>query len=167
MRTEKKKERKRKMKMTLYDIDAAILECVDEETGEIVDVEKLENLLIERELKIENVACWIKDLQSHSKRIKDEMDKFKAKKEAVDNNIERLKEYLYSALCGEKFKTAKVSIYYKNSESVYVPDVSVLPEWAIRVKEPEAKKDDIKKALKAGKEVPGATLVQNTSIVIR
>ena len=48
MRTKKKKERKRKMKMTLYDIDAAILECVDEETGEIVDVEKLENLLIER-----------------------------------------------------------------------------------------------------------------------
>lgn len=155
------------MKMTLYEIDAAILECVDEETGEIVDIDRLENLLLKREVKIENVACWIKDLQSHSKRIKEEMDKFKAKKEAVDNNIERLKMYLSGALGGEKFKTPKVSIYYMNTESVDVPDVSVLPEWAVRIKEPEADKEAIKKKLKSGELVTGATLLKKQSIVIR
>lgn len=155
------------MKMTLYDIDAAILECVDEETGEIVDVEKLEKLELERNKMIENVAFWVKDYQSHSKRFQEEIDKLREKKATADRNVERLKCYLQNTLCGDKFKTSLVSIYYKSSESVEVPDVSVLPEWAIRVKEPEAKKDDIKKALKAGKEVPGATLIKNTSIVIR
>lgn len=28
--------------MTLYEIDSAIMDCVDEETGEIIDLEKLE-----------------------------------------------------------------------------------------------------------------------------
>ena len=30
--------------MTLYEIDSAIMDCVDEETGEIIDLEKLEAL---------------------------------------------------------------------------------------------------------------------------
>lgn len=35
--------------MTLYEIDSAIMDCVDEETGEIIDLEKLEALNIERD----------------------------------------------------------------------------------------------------------------------
>ena len=37
--------------MKLYEIDEAIMACVDAETGEIVDAEKLEALLIEKEEK--------------------------------------------------------------------------------------------------------------------
>lgn len=155
------------MNMNLYEIEAAIMECVDEETGEIIDIEKLDSLMIARDTKIENIACWIKDLQSHSKRIKEEMDKFRAKKESVDNNISRLKAYLSGALEGEKFKTAKCSIYYMSTESVDVPDVSVLPEWALRRVEPEANKEAIKKAIKSGEAVEGASLIKNQSIVIR
>ena len=47
--------------MTLYEIDNAILECIDLETGEIIDTDKLDALQLERETKIENVALWIKD----------------------------------------------------------------------------------------------------------
>ena len=42
----------------LYDIDAAILDCVDQETGEILDPEKLDALQMEREQKLEGVALW-------------------------------------------------------------------------------------------------------------
>ena len=47
--------------MKLYEIDNAILECIDMETGEIIDIDKLNELELERESKIEGVAGWIKD----------------------------------------------------------------------------------------------------------
>ena len=37
------------MGMSLYEIENAILDCVDMETGEIVDCEKLEDLQMERD----------------------------------------------------------------------------------------------------------------------
>ena len=38
--------------MTLYEINEEIMACVDAETGEVVDAEKLEELLIAKEEKI-------------------------------------------------------------------------------------------------------------------
>ena len=35
--------------MKLYEIDNEIMNCIDEETGEIIDPEKLESLEMERE----------------------------------------------------------------------------------------------------------------------
>ena len=46
----------------LYEIDAEILASVDQETGEILDIEKLDALQMERERKLEGVALWVKDL---------------------------------------------------------------------------------------------------------
>ncbi len=43
---------------TLYEIDAAIMDCVDAETGEIIDEEQLTTLLMERSAKLEGVALW-------------------------------------------------------------------------------------------------------------
>ena len=56
--------------MTIYDIDNAILECIDMETGEIIDTDKLNELELERESKIEGVACWIKDLKAEAEALK-------------------------------------------------------------------------------------------------
>ena len=47
--------------MTLYEIDSAIMDCVDEETGEIIDLEKLETLNIERDKKVEGIAVAVKN----------------------------------------------------------------------------------------------------------
>ena len=56
--------------MTLYEINNAILECVDMETGEIIDSDKLSELQMAFDEKIENVALWIKDLKAESEAIK-------------------------------------------------------------------------------------------------
>ena len=50
----------------LYDIDQDILDCVDLETGEILDTEKLDALQMEREAKLEGVALWVKDLRAEA-----------------------------------------------------------------------------------------------------
>ena len=65
--------------MNLYEIDNEILSCVDMETGEVVDMDKLNNLQMERDQKIENIGCWIKNLLADAKALKEEKDKEKNK----------------------------------------------------------------------------------------
>ena len=58
----------------IYEIDQDILDCVDMETGEILDTEKLTALQMERERKLEGVALWVKDLSAEAAAVKEEAE---------------------------------------------------------------------------------------------
>lgn len=152
--------------MNLYEIDAAVMACIDEETGEIIDEEKLDGLEMERSKKIENTALWIKNLRAEVKALKDEEAAFNARRKTAENKLESLEQYLSGYLGLQKFKSDRVSIFHRSSESVMVTDIDKVPQELTRVTV-EARKDDIKKLLKDGKAVPGAELVSKTSMVIR
>ena len=108
--------------MKLYEIDNAIYECVNED-GEVIDQEKLEELQIERDKKIECIACWIKDLAAEANAIKEEKLKLEARQRVAENKVKSLKSYLAYALQGASFRTAKVSISFRKTETVEVtPD---------------------------------------------
>jgi chromosome condensin MukBEF ATPase and DNA-binding subunit MukB len=160
----------------LYEIDAAILEAVDQETGEILDVEKLDALQMEREKKLEGVALWVKDLKAEAAAVKEEADKLTARKKALDNKIEAIKTWLLGALDGEKLKTPRCNVYQTHSQRVNISDEPKLicflqtlnePEKFLRFKDPELRKDEIKKALKDGTIIPGAELEETESVVIK
>lgn len=151
----------------LYEIDAQIMECVDFETGEIIDVDRLEALQMEFNSKVEGIALWIKSLVAEAKMVKEEKDNLAARQKACENKAESLKNYLASALGGEKFKTPKVSISYRKSESVEVENISLLDDDYLKFKEPEADKTKIKKALKDGILLDGVTLVEKNNIQIK
>ena len=160
----------------LYDIDQDILDCVDMETGEILDVEKLDDLQMERERKLEGVALWVKDLKAEAAAVKEEADKLTARKKALDNKIEAIKTWLLGALDGEKLKTPRCNVYQTHSQRVNIPDEPKLicflqtlnePEKFLRFKDPELRKDEIKKALKDGTVIPGAELEETESVVIK
>ena len=108
--------------MKLYEIDNAILDCIDMETGEIIDIDKLNELELERETKIENVACWIKDLKVEAEAIKTEKQALAERQRVAENKAESLKKWLAYALQGEKFKTPKCAISFRKTESVEVTD---------------------------------------------
>ena len=152
--------------MNLYEIDSAILDCVDMETGEIVDLERLDQLQMDKDRKIENIACWIKDLRAEAKAIETERKTLLARQNTSENRADRLHDYLYSFLAGEKFKTARVSITYRKSEPVVIDDVSTLPKDYLVIKDQEPSKTKSKEAIKAGLMVPGAhiELKQNMQI---
>ena len=42
---------------TLYEINSAILDCVDLDTGEVIDEEKLTKLQLAFDDKVEGIAC--------------------------------------------------------------------------------------------------------------
>lgn len=153
--------------MTLYEIDSAIMDCVDEETGEIIDLEKLEALNIERDKKVEVIALAVKNYAAEAKAIKEEEEKLAKRRRSCENAVQRCKDYLSHALDGEKLKTARVSVFYKSSESVTIDDLGSLSEEYIRISEPQADKTAIKKAIKAGKEVAGAHLETSKSVIVR
>lgn len=152
---------------SLYEINQAIMACVDDETGEIINPEALDALLMQRDDKLEAVACWIKNLQSDAIAYKTEKDAFAARQKAAENKVESLKKYLADALQGQKFSTAKCAVSFRKSETVEVEDVKLVPAELLRVKTTiEPDKTAIKAAIKAGQEISGCKLIEalNTQI---
>lgn len=155
--------------MTLYEINEAIMACVDVETGEIIDIDRLNALEMERDRKISNVACWIKDLKAEAEAIKAEKQALEKRQKAAENKAESLKQWLLFALNGEKFKDARCSISYRKSEKVVFDDgfcFSSLPAQFKKVTV-EPKKTEIKDYLKTGATIEGVELVESSNIQIR
>lgn len=153
--------------MNLYEIDSAIMDCVDMETGEIIDMEALEDLQMERDQKIEGIGCWIKNLLADAKALKEEKDNLAARQKAAENKAASLKTFLSRYLNGEKFKTAKVAISYRKSDSVDITEGAVIPEEYLKYSEPTPDKIGLKAALKAGEEFPGISIVTSSNIQIK
>ena len=158
--------------MKLYEIDNAILDCIDLETGEVIDTERLDALNMERDAKVENVACWIKDLRAENEAIKSEKQKLDSRRKVNDNKIESLMGWLNYALNGTKFKTGKCAISFRTSESVEVTEEGLEAlmkehDELLTYKAPEPNKKAIKDAIKDGLSVAGVQLVQNVSTIIK
>lgn len=159
----------------LYEINQGIMECLDLETGEIIDPERLTALQMERNAKFENVALWIKNLLSDADAYKAEKDAFAAREKAAKNKAESLKKWLADALQGEKFTTAKTAVSFRKSESVEIQDEDRLIVWAmgnghedlLTFAAPSVNKTAIKQALKNGVEMPWATMRENQNIQIK
>lgn len=143
--------------MTLYDIDRALMACVDEETGE-VDEERFEALTMEREKKLENLACWIKDLAADASVLGTEIQNLQRRKKAVETKITALRRYLAWQLNGENLKTARAVAYYRGArQHAVVDDLDAIPDEYKRVTV-EPMKDDLRDALLDGATIDGAHL---------
>ena len=155
--------------MTLYDIEAEIMECIDQETGEVIDIDRLNALEMERDRKISNVACWIKDLKAEAEAIKAEKQALDKRQKAAENKAESLKTWLQNILQGEKFKDSRCAISYRKSERVDFADnfnFDTLPDYMKKVTI-EPRKTEIKDYLKTGATIEGVELVESSNIQIR
>lgn len=151
----------------LYEIDAKITECFDADTGELLDAEKLENLMIEKENKLENVALWIKNLKADAAMYKAEKTAFEERQAAAERKAESLTEWLKNALNGQKFKTEKAEVSFRKTSKIEVLDIWELNEDFVKYSDPTPDKAAIKRAIKAGEDVKGAKLVEDISISIK
>lgn len=153
---------------SLYTINQGILNCVDLETGEILDEQAFEALQMERNEKLENIALWVKNLTSEAEALKSEEKAFYERRKAAVSKAESLKRYLAQQLKGQKFTTTRTSVSFRKSSSVEVLDLDKLPtEYRKEVHTFVADKTEISKALKAGQEVDGAVLVQSLNLQIK
>lgn len=152
-------------------IEAAFEAAVDMETGEIVNEEayaQLDALQMEFGQKTENILLWIKNLTAEAEALKKQKQTFADRQSRAERKAESLKNYVSRILNGEKFKTERVSVSWRKSETAeYVGDVMALPSECIRVKDPEVDKAVLKKLLKSGVKINGAALVEKNNIQIK
>lgn len=153
--------------MRLYEIDEAILGCIDTETGEVIDPERLTALQMERTEKIEGVALWIKDIKAEIEAVKAEKNAFADRQKSLERKLDSVTEWLKNTLDGQKFSTSKAVVSFRHTESVKVEDVFKLNENFLRYSDPTPDKAAIKKALKAGETVEGAELVESVSMTVK
>lgn len=158
--------------MKLYEINAEMerlfWECVDPETGEIVgDLSALDALKLERDQKIENTACLIKNIRAERESLEKEYKAFYKRFKAAENRETRLSEYLKNCLQGENFKSTKASISHRKTKAVNITDLAAVPLKYCKTELPKPVKSEIKAAIEAGETVEGAELVENISMIIK
>ena len=167
------------MQVTLYEINSQLNELleniVDPETGEIFDITPLMELQLERSVKIENTACYIKNLKALESGIAEEIDSLRKRKKQIANRYQRLSDYLQDNLDGEKFESARCSITFRKSHPIEVADEAAAVRWleheghddCLRYKAPELSKSGLKSLLASGVEVPGCCIVDRQNIQIK
>lgn len=152
--------------MKLYEINEAILACVDPETGE-ADCEKLDELMLMREEKLENLALWVKDLKAEADAIKAEEKALAERRQAKERKAESIKAYLEKELAGQKFETSRAVCSFRKSQRVEITDLDKIPDDYLRYSTPTADKTAIKAAIKDGIDIEGAELVDSVTMTIK
>lgn len=151
----------------LYEINEQLLDCIDKETGEILNTEKFDELQIDREVKLENIALWYKNLLSDAEQYKNEEKKFADRGKSARNKAEQLKGYLDTALKGSKFSTVKVNISYRKSSTLEYDGTTLLNNEFWKQQDPVLDKTAITNAIKSGKEILGCSMVEHQNIQIK
>lgn len=166
--------------MTLYEIEFKIkafldkmLDAVDEETGEIIDIDpsELEQLNEAREQKLENIALYIKNLESDAKAIKEEEKNLKERRERSEKKAERLRKLLSDSILNngdDHFETSRCSVTFRASDTVEIDDMDLIDDAYIKVvTDYKPDKAALKKAIKAGIKIDGCHLESHNNIQIK
>jgi len=159
----------------LYEIDQAILDCIDQETGEILDIDKLELLQIDREKKIEHCGLWYLEMIADEEKVSNEIKRLSERKEALNKQSKRLKGYIAFALGGRALETPILSAKWRKSSAVEISNEDCFRKWVedtdsddlMTYHLPTPNKTAIKKAIKDGQSVLYADIIENKNLVIK
>lgn len=166
--------------MTLYEINheiESVLEnAIDLETGEISEeaLQRINELQMAKDVKVENVALWHKNLLAESKAITEEIRNLQARKKSLESKLKWQESYLEYALQGSKFESPKVAITYRKSTAVEIADVARFieehkddPDLVATKVDYLPNKTQIKALLNDGQVIDGATLVEHQNMQIK
>lgn len=160
------------MGKNLFNINEDIFQLyqqIDDNGGDLTP-ELEEQLIItehERESKCEGYVSVIGQLKSKSELLKREAKRLLDAARTYDKSVERLEDNLLSSIVQlGPVKTNFVSISTRRNKSVEIAEDAEIPLQYQRVKI-EANKTAIKEALESGIDVPGATIVEKFSLLIR
>ena len=166
--------------MKLYELTndyLALLEAIDnDEIPEEAIADTLESITACIEEKADSIACALKNLDAECIAIKAEEARLAERRKAKERAYERIKQYLSETLqrAGiDKIETARNKITFRKSESIEIDEESFII-WAktnrddlLTYSDPKVNKSEVKRALKSGDDIVGATLRINQNIQIK
>lgn len=158
--------------MSIYDVASNILEVLEMiEQGDSEDdalADTLEALQGELEYKVNSWCNVIKNKENDINGIAEEIKRLQQKKNTKENEVKKMKAVicvLLTRLGYGKFKTATYSLN-RFRETIEIDKKQVPEEFKIEVqrtvKEPD--KENIKKALESGKNLPFAKIMKSLTI---
>ena len=168
------------MELKICEIPLAIrnaLEAItiDEETGEIVGADKLDELTESAQVKIANTARYIRELDAQIVGMEIAADNMKKR----INTAKKFRDFLavrsVQAMLAlpdgkRKIEEPDIKVSTRKSESVSLDDESLLDKKFVKVEvitKQSPDKKAIKEAIKSGEEVKGARLCTNYSLQIK
>lgn len=153
--------------MKFYEIAEQIAQCVDEETGE-VNVERLNELIAERDKKIESLALYTISLAADEAALGEEIARLQKRKKSIANKRQSIRDFLAANLNGEKFKSPMVTVSYSTRSVFVVDDETKIPKkYKTLVKTYELDEDLIKADIQMNGSVRGCHIDKKTSLTIR
>ena len=156
--------------MNLYEITALQQAAEQEEDAEIKqDLQEL--ISIELEKKSNNIIYAIKNLEGNNIAIDAEIERLKAIKERNIKNVDSIKNHILNFMKTnniDKIQTDLATFSFRKSKSTQIDNIELLPQEFVTVKQTfQPDKTAIKKAIEAGKEVTGASVIENVSLQIK
>ena len=152
--------------MKIYEIDDAIKALVDEETGEVLDVDAFMALALERDAKIENMIGWYKNENAEADALKAEAKALTERAASSTRRADRLKAYIEYVTDGQPYKCTSGETAWRKTTRVEISEDANLADEYMRIKR-EPDKTIIKNALNAGAIIIGAALVEGRSMSIK
>lgn len=119
--------------------------------------------------KVEGYCQIIKQLKADSDMFKNEIDRLNARKKAIDGKVDYMKKQLldfYIANGSKEIRAGTFKVTTRKSEYVDIPDETKIPKKYLIVKT-SPDKAAIKKALKDGVKVKGASISSRESVQIK
>lgn len=163
---------------TLYELKGALLELYQMADDIDVDEQALKDTIEavegELEIKADGYAKVIRQLKADAKALKDEEDRLKDRREAIERTIDKIQSRLKEVMKATgkiKFKTLDFSFLVKKNppavkiaEGITTDDV---PAEYIKWGKPSIDNTKVKEALKNGEKFEWASLEQGESLQIK
>lgn len=163
-------------RLNLYEINdklRSVLEEINEvaisSDGEITDMWSclLDDLQIEKENKILDIARYIKSLKYEAENIKSEVDKLNHRYKICNHQIERLTKYITMNMTSdEKYKDSNTVVNWRKSEKVEIFDTNSIPDIYLKT-EITIMKSLIKSDIKQGIDIAGAKISTHYNLQIK
>lgn len=161
--------------LKLYEIAdelKSVLEAIEESEGEIDDnaIASLDELNISFNEKINNIASFVKNIDCNIETYKNAEINLYQKRKRLENLKDRLKEYVKMNMITTGIDKIKGDLFTVSIQKTQ-PSLRITNEQAIpkeyQIIKVEIDNASLKQALKEGKEIEGAELVENKALYIR
>lgn len=120
--------------------------------------------------KVKDYCEVIASLTAEVESFKTEIERMTSRKKSLENNVKRMKLALLNFLHSSgqtKAKGGTFTVSISKSQAVNILNENAIPESFLISQPPKIDKIGIKKALKEGKDVPGAMIIENEGVRIR
>lgn len=162
----------------LYELATQYRESADKladlDLDEQTLTDTLESLSGELEVKAQNTAMLVRNIEATAAAIKDAEAQMAARRKALENRAARIKDWLHANMLVAGVQKIECP-YFKlaireNPAAVEIYEPGLIPEQYMKHPEPPPPSPDkaaIKAAIQSGQEVPGCALTRGTRLEIR